>query len=82
VCARRPAARFGARQALAHAAVGNVEHACVLTEQVLGLAEPVDSATIRMDLRRLSQTLTRWQRRPEVRELRQRLAEAVHCLEW
>ncbi len=80
--ARRPAARFGARQALAHAAMGNIERACAVTDHVLDLAEQVDSATVRLDLRRLSRTLARWQRRPQVGEVRGRLARAVHCAEW
>jgi transcriptional regulator with XRE-family HTH domain len=73
----RSAARFGARRALAHAASGDLDHACDLVEETLALAGPVDSATIRLDLRRFAQTARRWQSRPRVRELQPRLAAAL-----
>jgi transcriptional regulator with XRE-family HTH domain len=55
---RRAAARFGARQALAHAAAGRTERACEVTAGFLDAAEAVDSATIRTDLRRLVAVLS------------------------
>jgi transcriptional regulator with XRE-family HTH domain len=75
----RAHARFGARRALAHAATGEVDHACVLTHQVLDSAELVDSATIRFDLRKLARTLTRWSNHTTVRELQPRLTAALHA---
>ncbi|MCO1574583.1 helix-turn-helix domain-containing protein [Crossiella sp. SN42] len=75
----RPRARFGARRALAHAAAGEVEHACALTAGVLDEAALVDSATIRQDLRRISRTLARWHTHPPVRELQPRLAAALQA---
>jgi hypothetical protein len=76
---RRAHARFGARQALAHAAAGEVDHACQLSHQVLDSAELVDSATIRFDLRRLARTLSRWSSHRTVRELQPRLTAALHA---
>ncbi|WP_076990851.1 hypothetical protein [Actinosynnema sp. ALI-1.44] len=77
--ARRARARFGARQALAHAAAGEIDHACALSGDVLDIAELVDSATIRYDLRRLARTLGRWQSHRMVRELQPRLTMALHA---
>lgn len=76
---RRAHARFGARQALSHAAAGEVDHACALSHRVLDSAEVVDSATIRFDLRRLARTLTRWSSHKTVRELQPRLTAALHA---
>lgn len=76
--AGRARARFGARRALAHAVAGELEHACHLADRVLDEVELVDSATIRVDLRRLSRTLTRWRNHSSVRELQPRLAAALH----
>jgi transcriptional regulator with XRE-family HTH domain len=76
---RRAHARFGARQALAHAAAGEIDHACQLSHQVLDSAEVVDSATIRFDLRRLARTLSRWSSHKTVRELQPRLTAALHA---
>ncbi|WP_216216599.1 helix-turn-helix domain-containing protein [Amycolatopsis aidingensis] len=75
--AQRVHARFGARRALAYAAAGEVDHACTLTGQVLDGAEVVDSATIRVDLRRLARTLSRWHGHRPVRELYPRLTAAL-----
>jgi transcriptional regulator with XRE-family HTH domain/tetratricopeptide (TPR) repeat protein len=75
--ARRVHARFGARRALAYAAAGEVDHACTLTHQVLGNADVVDSATIRVDLRRLARTLSRWHTHQPVRELFPQLNETL-----
>ncbi|MBP2329590.1 transcriptional regulator with XRE-family HTH domain [Kibdelosporangium banguiense] len=76
---RRSNARFGARRALAHAAAGEIDHACALTHQVLDSAELVDSATIRLDLRRLARTLARWASHRPVSELQPRLTMALHA---
>ncbi|RJQ80446.1 XRE family transcriptional regulator [Pseudonocardiaceae bacterium YIM PH 21723] len=74
----RAHARFGTRQALAHASAGEVDHACGLAHGVLNSAEVVDSATIRTDLRRLARTLARWHNHGEVRILQERLSAALH----
>lgn len=74
----RARARFGARRALAHAAAGELDRACHLVGLLLDEVELVDSATIRVDLRRLSRTLTRWRNHPSVQELQPRLAAALH----
>jgi transcriptional regulator with XRE-family HTH domain len=76
---RRGHARFGARRALAHAAAGEIDQACVLAQEVLDSAEIVDSATIRFDLRQLARTLTRWSSHKPVRELQPRLTSALHA---
>jgi transcriptional regulator with XRE-family HTH domain len=67
--ARRARARFGARQALAHARNGEIDHACELALPVLYEASQVDSATIRVDLRDLARTLARWRNHARVREI-------------
>jgi hypothetical protein len=67
--ALRSRARYGVRQALAHAWAGEVEHACTLTAQLLSAVDVVSSATIATDLRRLSRVLSRWQKNASVREL-------------
>jgi len=74
--AKRAAARFGVRRALSYAAAGEVDHACALAGDVLDTASRVDSATVRVDLRRLSRTLSRWHARPGVRTLQARLGVA------
>lgn len=75
--AHRVRARFGARRALAYAAAGEVDHACSLTHQALDSAEVVDSATIRVDLRRLARTLIRWHSHQPVSVLHRRLTAAL-----
>lgn len=64
--ARRAAARFGARRALAYAAAGAPDTAVALLPDLLVLATQVDSATVRVDLRRLRHELVRWDARPAV----------------
>jgi transcriptional regulator with XRE-family HTH domain len=73
---RRAAARFGARRALAYAAAGEVDQACTLAHELLDIAEVVDSATVRMEFRRLARALARWHTHRAVRELSPRLAAA------
>jgi DNA-binding XRE family transcriptional regulator len=74
---RRATARFGARRVLAYAASGEVDHACSLTHQLLDVAELVDSATTRLELRQLARTLRRWHTYQPVRELQARLSTAL-----
>lgn len=76
--ALRSHTRYGVRRALAHAAAGEVEHACEITESLLGGVGVVGSATIRTDLRRLARTLSRFRTTRSVRELSPRLAAALH----
>jgi transcriptional regulator with XRE-family HTH domain len=76
--AHRARARFGARRALAHAENGEIDHACLLARDVLEAAARVDSATVRMDLRQLKQTLARWHGHGAVRELLPELTKALH----
>lgn len=76
--ARRARARFGARRVLAHAANGEVEHACDLARDVLADAAHVDSATVRADLQHLARELARWRSHGPVRELEPDLRAALH----
>jgi hypothetical protein len=75
---RRAHARFSTRRALAHARAGEVDLACTITHEVLDNVGLVDSATIRIDLRRLAGTLGRWHTHKAARELRTRLIPALH----
>jgi transcriptional regulator with XRE-family HTH domain len=79
--ALRSRARYGVRQALAHAAAGEIEHACALTSGLLGITSVVSSATITSDLRRLSRTLSRRHRDPAVRNLYPALTAALETAE-
>jgi hypothetical protein len=67
--ATRAWARFSTRQALAHAAAGNVERTCELAARLLEVTPMIASDTIRSELRALSSMLRRWHDRPQVREL-------------
>jgi tetratricopeptide (TPR) repeat protein len=62
-------ARWGVRRALSYAISGEIDHACALTEKLLADIELVDSATVRLDLRELTRTLSRWLSHPSVRTL-------------
>jgi transcriptional regulator with XRE-family HTH domain len=73
----RSHARYGVRRALAHAAAGDVDHACALLGQVLGSVDIVGSATIITDLRQLSHTLARYHQVRSVRELQPRLIASL-----
>ena len=75
--ALRSHARYGVRRALAHAAAGEVEHACEIAEPLLGGVGLVGSATIRTDVRRLARTLSRFRATRSVRELSSQLAAAL-----
>jgi transcriptional regulator with XRE-family HTH domain len=80
VQALRARARYGARRALAHAAAGQVEVACAITEQLLDMADTVNSATIASDVRRLARTLSRFHAHRSVRALYPRLTASLHNL--
>jgi transcriptional regulator with XRE-family HTH domain len=75
--AQRSRARYGARRALAYSAAQEVDHACALAGDVLQIAELVDSATIRIELRSLRRSLSRWSAHPPVRQIMPRLADAL-----
>ena len=74
---RRTRARFGARRSLAHALAGEIDQSCLTLADTLDDAAHVDSATIRMDLRELSRTLSRWRGHGAVREIYPRLSEVL-----
>jgi Helix-turn-helix domain len=78
VTAIRTRARFGFRQALAHAAAGNVDHACELAQTMLGQVSTIGSATILTDVRKLANTLRRWPSNKAVYALGPALAGALH----
>ncbi|MFF3754361.1 helix-turn-helix domain-containing protein [Streptomyces sp. NPDC002018] len=67
--AMRTRARYGVRRALAHAAAGEIDHACHLTRDVLVPARLTHSATIFADLRRLAHVLRRHPRNASVKQL-------------
>ncbi|MEU6173363.1 helix-turn-helix domain-containing protein [Streptantibioticus parmotrematis] len=67
--ATRNRARYGVRRALAHAAAGDIDHACVLTGRLLPVVSTVDSATIDQDMARLTRVLSRFPTHQAVREL-------------
>jgi transcriptional regulator with XRE-family HTH domain len=67
--AARTRARYGIRSARAHAAAGEIDHACQLVDQLLGTITTVSSATIIADLSQLARTLARHPRNPSVRAL-------------
>jgi len=76
--ATRARTRYAARRALAHAAAGDIDHACQLTGGLLEDIRQVRSATIAKDLHALARTLGRHPRNPAVRELSPRLGMALH----
>ncbi|MFD5783649.1 helix-turn-helix domain-containing protein [Streptomyces sp. NPDC126933] len=75
--AMRTRARYGVRRALAHAAAGEIDHACHLTRDVLPSVRLTHSATIFADLRRLARTLRRHPRNASVREISPDLSSAL-----
>jgi hypothetical protein len=75
----RTQVRFGVRRALAHAAAGEVDHACQLTAALLDDATMLGSATVATDLRRLSRTLSRHPRNASVRDLAPKLGTALRA---
>jgi transcriptional regulator with XRE-family HTH domain len=74
---RRTRARFGARRSLAHALAGEIDQSCLVLTEILDDAAHVDSATIRMDLREVSRTLSRWRGHRAVREVHPRLSKVL-----
>lgn len=78
--AHKARTRFAARRALAYAAAGEVDHACQLTAELLTEAQKLSSATIRLDLVRLSRALNRWPGHAPVRNLQPDLTRALRPL--
>ncbi|QES05051.1 XRE family transcriptional regulator [Streptomyces venezuelae] len=76
--ALRSRVRYGARRALAYALSGEIDHACALARPLLAEGEALASATIRVDVRRLSRVLARHPKNDAVRALSPRLAAALH----
>lgn len=69
--------RFGLRRALAHAADGEIDHACRLTYELLPGITTIGSATVAADLRALARTLSRHPKNRSVRELAPELGTAL-----
>jgi transcriptional regulator with XRE-family HTH domain len=82
-CRRLPAhalrtrARYGFRRSLAHAASGEVEHACAIAGELLGMMPAVPSATVNSDVRRLARELSRFGGSRAARELQPALARVL-----
>jgi transcriptional regulator with XRE-family HTH domain len=76
--ATRARTRYGARLALALADSGEIDEACAVVEPVLDCYAQLDSATIRVDLRRLAEMLNRRRTHPGARDTWRRLSEALH----
>ncbi|MFE3586329.1 helix-turn-helix domain-containing protein [Streptomyces niveus] len=75
--ALRTRARYGFRRSLAHAASGEVEHACVIAGDLLEVMPAVPSATVNYDIRRLSRELSRFRSSRAVRDLQPALARVL-----
>jgi transcriptional regulator with XRE-family HTH domain len=76
--ATRSRVRYGARWALAHAAAGDIDHACALAADLLDGAGKVRSATVAKDLIALARVLGRHPGNRAVHELSPRLGTALH----
>ncbi|MEU1332209.1 helix-turn-helix transcriptional regulator [Streptomyces sp. NPDC005865] len=76
--ALRTQARYGVRRALAHARAGEIEHSCAVVRSLLPAVRSTESATVRLDLRRLTRTLARFRSVPAVAELSPELTAALH----
>lgn len=66
---RRTTARFGARRSLAYALAGEIDQSCRSLAETIDDVAQVDSATVRMDLRELARSLSRWRSHHAVREI-------------
>lgn len=75
--AHRTLARIGVRYSLALAAAGEVEHSCAMVDRLIDIIVTTDSATVRADLRRLAQELTRRHMHGAVKEIMPRLIGAL-----
>ncbi|HEY8474372.1 MAG TPA: hypothetical protein VIL37_17290 [Natronosporangium sp.] len=75
--AQRTLARIGVRYSLALVAAGELEHSCTMIDRLIDPIVATDSATVRADLRRLAQELTRRHTRTVVKEIMPRLIGAL-----
>jgi transcriptional regulator with XRE-family HTH domain len=75
--ALRTRTRYGFRRSLAHAASGEVEHACAIAGELLGVMPVVPSATVSSDVRRLARELSRFRSSRVVRDLQPALAQVL-----
>ncbi|MFE7381407.1 helix-turn-helix domain-containing protein [Streptomyces zhihengii] len=75
--ALRTRTRYGFRRSLAHAASGEIEHACTIAAELLGIMPAVPSATVNSDIRRLSRELSRFRSSRAVRDLQPALAHVL-----
>lgn len=75
--ALRSQARYGIRRALAHAASGEIDHACAVTAQLLPTVDAVGSATVAVELRELGRILRRYSSTASVRALLPDLTESL-----
>ncbi|QIQ02882.1 helix-turn-helix domain-containing protein [Streptomyces liangshanensis] len=75
--ALRTRTRYGFRRSLAHAASGEVEHACTIAGELLGVMPAVPSATVNSDVRRLARELSRFRSSRAVRDLQPALARVL-----
>ncbi|MFH8220241.1 helix-turn-helix domain-containing protein [Streptomyces sp. NPDC018057] len=75
--ALRTRARYGFRRSLAHAASGEVEHACAIAGELLAVMPAVPSATVNSDVRRLARELSRFRNNQAVRDLQPALARVL-----
>jgi len=75
---RHATGRYLVRRALAHAASGEIDHACVLAHDLLDNAELEKSSVMRHDMRDLTRTLARWHTHQPVRELYPRLVAVLY----
>ncbi|WP_169811501.1 helix-turn-helix domain-containing protein [Nocardia harenae] len=74
----RDRARFGTRQALVHAAMGDVDRACELIEPLLDVVRAVDSVTVRLDLHDFARTVGRFPDHPVVHRISTPLRDALN----
>jgi transcriptional regulator with XRE-family HTH domain len=75
--AHRTLARIGVRYSLALVAAGELEHACTMLDRLLDTVVIADSATVRVDLRRLAQEFNRRHTNRAVQEIMPRLINAL-----
>ncbi|MFD7715122.1 helix-turn-helix domain-containing protein [Streptomyces sp. NPDC059814] len=75
--ALRTRTRYGFRRSLAHAASGEVEHACAIAEDLLAVMPAVPSATVNSDVRRLARELSRFHNNRAVRGVQPALARVL-----
>jgi transcriptional regulator with XRE-family HTH domain len=75
--AHRTLARIGVRYSLALVAAGELEHACTMLDRLLDTVILADSATVRVDLRRLAHEFNRRHTHRAVKEIMPRLINAL-----